>query len=127
MKIKLREYQADAIRASYDFFSQGRGDGCLVVAPTGAGKSVILGEFIRRAWTEYPQTRVLMVTHVKELIEQNLSALKRQWPEAPVGVYRAGLSRKEIGKPITFAGVQSIARNARALNARTSRAARPQG
>jgi DNA repair protein RadD len=45
---------------------------------------------------------------VKELIEQDLEKLLQHWPLAPVGVYSAGIGRKELDSPITFAGIQSI-------------------
>lgn len=115
MSIELRDYQQAAIGAIYDFFKDRRGDGCLVVAPTGAGKSVIIGQFIKTAIEQYPQTRILVVTHVKELIQQNVKAMLRQWPQANIGIYSAGLNRKEVHRQITFAGVQSIARNTRAI------------
>ena len=49
-----------------------------------------------------------MLTHVKELIEQNAQKLLLHWPEAPLGIYSAGIGRKELGRPITFAGIQSV-------------------
>jgi hypothetical protein len=55
-----------------------------------------------------------MLTHVKELIQQNLNKLRGHWPEAPVGVYSAGLGSKEIAQ-ITFAGIQSIRNRAEKL------------
>lgn len=85
---------------------------CLML-PTGAGKSVVLAELCRRLVTE--GKRVLMATHVKELIEQNAARLRGHWPGAPLGVYSAGLGRKELGRPITYAGIQSIAQNLHGL------------
>ena len=76
--------------------------------PTGTGKSVVIAEFIRSALEHWSDTRVLMVTHVKELIEQNHAALKRNWPEAPAGIYSAGLGQKDIAAQVMCAGIQSI-------------------
>jgi DNA repair protein RadD len=104
--MQLRDYQAEAIHSVHDWFRAKRGNP-LVVAPTGAGKSVILAGFVKGAVTEYPATRVLCLTHVKELISQNFAALLRSWPAAPAEIYSAGLGRKRIGQ-ITFAGVQSF-------------------
>lgn len=109
--MQLRDYQEQAITKTYEWFSAGSGNP-LIVAPTGAGKSVILAEFVRRSVTEFPGTRVVMATHVKELIQQNYQALMRLWPDAPAGIYSAGLSRRQIGKAITFAGIQSVAKRA---------------
>ncbi len=111
--MQLRDYQAEAVDAVLEWFASGR-DNPLVCAPTGSGKSVILAELCRRAM-QFEGTRVLIVTHVKELIQQNYQALVRMWPEAPAGIYSAGLGRRQMGRPITVAGVQSIAKRARDL------------
>jgi superfamily II DNA or RNA helicase len=74
------------------------------------GKSVVIAEFIRRALKWYPQTRVMVATHVKELIDQNHKELMLQWPSAPAGVYSAGLKRRDTHLPITFCGIQSVAK-----------------
>ena len=84
----------------------------LVVLPTGTGKSLCLAGFIREAITAYADTRVLVLTPVKELIQQNFMALLRAWPEASAGIYSAGLSRRDIGAQVLFAGIQSIHRHA---------------
>lgn len=108
---ELRPYQREAIDALYDYFGASGGNP-LVVMPTGTGKSVVIASFVREALAMYPDTRILMLTHVKELIAQNFAALIRAWPEAPAGIYSAGLSRRDIHAQILFAGIQSIHRHA---------------
>jgi DNA repair protein RadD len=49
-----------------------------------------------------------MLTHVRELISQNADKMRQHWPNAPMGIYSAGLRQKELGEPITFAGIQSV-------------------
>jgi DNA repair protein RadD len=110
MTMQLRDYQSEAVEAVYRWFDAGRGNP-LIVAPTGAGKSVILSSFIQRAVSDYPDTRVILATHVKELIAQNYQALLRLWPSAPAGIYSAGLGRRQM-RQITFAGIQSVAKKA---------------
>lgn len=112
MSMSLRPYQRAAIDALYDYFGGATGNP-LVVMPTGTGKSVVIGGFIREAIAAYADTRVLVLTHVKELIQQNFMALLRAWPEAPAGIYSAGLSRRDIRAQVLFAGIQSIHRHAR--------------
>ena len=107
----LRPYQRAAIDALYDYFAGNTGNP-LVVMPTGTGKSVVIASFIREAIHAYPETRILMLTHVKELIAQNFQALIRMWPEAPGGIYSAGLSRRDIHAQVLFAGIQSIHKHA---------------
>lgn len=109
--IQLRPYQAESIDKLYEYFSAYTGNP-LVVLPTGTGKSVVIATFVREALAAYPDTRILILTHVRELIAQNFQALLRAWPEAPAGIYSAGLSRKDIRAQILFAGIQSIHRHA---------------
>lgn len=77
-----------------------------------SGKSVMIGAFTRRACSEYPATRVLVATHVKELIEQNFARLKAVWPEANAGIYAAGIGRRDVGNQVTVASIQSIYKRA---------------
>jgi DNA repair protein RadD len=51
----------------------------------------------------------MMLTHVKELIQQNYEKLKSWWPTAPAGIYSAGIGKKEHFYPITYAGIGSVA------------------
>ena len=104
--MKLRQYQTDAIQSIYQWFAAGK-EAPLIVTPTGSGKSVILAEFIRGACTQWPDTHILVVTHVKELVEQDAKAIKRVWPHASVGIYSAGLGKRQL-KPVTVASIQSI-------------------
>jgi DNA repair protein RadD len=82
MSLSLRPYQRAAIDALYDYFAGNIGNP-LVVIPTAGGKSVVIAGFIREAIAAYADTRVLMLTHQRELISQNFQALLRAWPEAP--------------------------------------------
>jgi DNA repair protein RadD len=112
--ITLRPYQREAIDALYAFFEHTSGHP-LVTLPTGSGKSVIIAAFIQEVFAQWPRSRILVLTHVKELIEQNFLQLVRLWPEAPAGIYSAGLRRRDIGDAITFAGIQSVYRAAEEL------------
>lgn len=106
--IELRPYQKEAVAAIYDYFAKSRGNP-LIVLPTGAGKSLTLAAFIHSAVSDYLDTRVIVLTHVKELIEQDARAIIRYWPEAPIAVWSAGLKQKKKHQ-ITVAGIQSIHR-----------------
>lgn len=109
--IELRDYQREAIDALYSYFEQHDGHPLLVL-PTGAGKSVIQAAFQREALQAWPQTRILLLTHVRELIAQNYEKLMTLWPQAPAGIYSAGMGRRDIGAQILFAGIQSIHKRA---------------
>ena len=104
----LRDYQQRAITQLYDWFAaDNAGNPCLVL-PTGSGKSHIIAALCKDALQQWPETRVLMLTHVKELIEQNAQKMRLHWPNAPMGIYSASIGRKDLGEPITFAGIQSL-------------------
>jgi DNA repair protein RadD len=53
----------------------------------------------------------MMLTHVKELIEQNAKTLINIWPLAPVGIYSAGLKQRDNGLPIVYGGIASVYKN----------------
>lgn len=104
--IQLRPYQDEAVQAVFDYFTTKSGNP-LIVLPTGSGKSLTMAAFIRRAIEQYPTTRVILLTHVRELIEQDAKAIIRYWPEVPIGIWSAGVGVKQKAQ-ITVAGIQSI-------------------
>ena len=61
--------------------------------PTGTGKGFVIAAFVARAIRDWADTRVLNITHVKELIAQNYGEMVRLWSEAPAGIFSAGLNR----------------------------------
>jgi DNA repair protein RadD len=104
----LRDYQRRAIDQLYAWFESGkRGNPCLVL-PTGAGKSHVVATICKEALQNWPETRILVMSHVKEILQQNAEKMRQHWPNAPMGIYSAGLGRKQLGEPITFAGIQSV-------------------
>ena len=107
MEVSLRGYQQEAVDAVVKYLLEKKGNP-LVALPTGSGKSHVQAGIIKELLRRYPRTQIICVTHVKELIEQNVEKLKLYIPDAGVGIYSAGLGRKELGRQITFAGIQSI-------------------
>ena len=105
---QLRDYQRKAIDDLYNWFSAGNQGNPCIVMPTGSGKSHIVAALCKEALQEWPDQQILMLTHVKELIEQNAEKLRQHWPNAPLGIYSASIGIKHLGEPITFAGIQSI-------------------
>ncbi len=108
--MQLRYYQEEAVLSIYDYFQQFTGNP-IVALPTGTGKSIVIAEFVRSVMTYFPGQRVMMLTHVKELIVQNYQEMVSVWPLAPVGIYSAGIGSREIA-PITFAGIASVVKKA---------------
>ena len=105
--LQLRPYQREAVDAIPAWFASNDGNP-LVVIPTAGGKSLIIATFIRETLEAWPDTKILVVTHVKELIEQNCAELIGFWPQAPAGIYSAGLNKREHKAQVLFCGIQSI-------------------
>lgn len=105
--MQLRSYQNEAIDSIYRYFYGAQGNP-LVVMPTGTGKSVVIGGFAYSVLSQFPFQRMLCLTHVKELVEQNAKKMQEIWPLAPLGIYSAGLGRKDMAQPIIFGGVASV-------------------
>ncbi len=112
LQVELRGYQRAAIDALYAWFERETGNP-LVVAPTGSGKSMIAAGFIHSVLAQWPTERIVVATHVRELVSQDYDALLRAWPNAPAGICSAGLKRREWQAPILFAGIQTVYKHAK--------------
>jgi DNA repair protein RadD len=99
---KLRPYQQDAVDATILHFRTDKSP-AVIVLPTGAGKSLVIAELARVA-----HGRVLVLAHVKELVEQNFE--KFITFDLNAGIFSAGLNRKNISEKVIFGSIQSIAR-----------------
>ena len=109
--LTLRPYQQEAIDAIYAYFEAHAGNP-LIVIPTSGGKALVLSAFTEGVLKTWPAQRILIVTHSRELIAQNHAEMIGLWPEAPAGIYSAGLGRREADARILFAGIQSVHRKA---------------
>lgn len=106
----LRPYQQAAIDAVYNFLRAKETNPC-VVLPTAAGKTPVLATICRDAVTKW-NGRVLVISHVKELLQQAADKLQMICPDVKVGVYSAGLKSRETTAPVIVAGIQSVYRRA---------------
>ena len=77
---ELRPYQKEAVDAAVGHFRKQR-QPCVVVLPTGAGKSLVIAELARIA-----KGRVLVLAHVKELVDQNYHKYRSLQLEAGAGI-----------------------------------------
>lgn len=100
--INLRFYQKECVEKLLASLSHGKNPICAL--PTGAGKGVIIAELCQRL-----DGRILVITHRRELIEQNESVLLRMGGN-DTGVYSAGLNRRESEARVLFAGSASVYR-----------------
>lgn len=98
---QLRPYQEEAVAATIQHFRAEKHP-AVIVLPTGAGKSLVIAELARIA-----KGRVLVLAHVKELVEQNHN--KYESYHLSAGIYSAGLSRKDSEEKVIFGSIQSVA------------------
>ena len=110
-----RPYQKACLDALFNYLYTPNTGNPLVVAPVSAGKSMMIAETIKRIHSDFPRTRIVVLTHVKELLEQNAKALLEQYSDADFGFYCSGLGQKKLHNDITFASVQSVANKASAF------------
>ena len=111
MSMELRPYQSQAIDAVLSHWAEG-GDSPLVESATGTGKALMLVTLTQRLVREYDGFKVVIATHVKELVEQSFNELLDIWPLAPAGIHSAGLNARATREQIIFAGIQTAWRNA---------------
>ncbi len=102
-KFKLRDYQQEAVDSTLKHFRKSN-ESAVIVLPTGSGKSLVIAELARLA-----RRKILVLTHVKELVEQNHKKFESYGLQA--GIYSAGLKQKDTQHQVTFASIQSASRN----------------
>lgn len=109
--MELRWYQSEAVESVWGHVASKPTNPCIVL-PTGAGKSLVIGQLAADtvAWGG----RALILAHRKELLEQNAEKVKACSPGLDVGVYSAGLNRRDTDHAVVVAGVQSIYTKAKA-------------
>jgi len=110
-----RPYQSRALDELWKWFSKHDGGNPIVEAAVGAGKSLMIALLAQRADAEYPGTRILVLVHQKELLEQNVEKIEAVWPGADIGIYSASAGRKDLGCQITYATIGSIWKDAHLL------------
>lgn len=111
--LELRDYQTAAVEAVYKFFRTESGNPCVVI-PTGGGKTPVIAKFCYDAVCVW-NSRVLVVAHVKELLEQSAKTIHALCPMIDVGVYSAGLKQRDTKNAVLVAGIQSVYNKAELL------------
>lgn len=105
--LSLRDYQRESLDALRAFWAGGGGNG-LIVLPTGAGKALVIAALASELLRDWPDMRICIVTHSRELVSQDAKELLGFWPGAPVGIYSAGLGRRDTRSRIVVASIQSV-------------------
>lgn len=110
-----RPYQVEAIDAAFANWRARPNSSQIIVAPTGSGKTLLAGMAAERYLDDHPGERVLVLVHVPELVMQNHATFRKMCPSLSSGIYAAKLGRKDKRAKVTFALVQSVARNVEAF------------
>lgn len=108
--MQLRDYQQEAVDACWRYISEKDGNPCISL-PTGSGKSLVIAKLAHDASITW-SGRVVILADVKELLEQNAAELKRLSPDLDVGLYSAGLNKRDRNCKVLVAGIQSVAERA---------------
>jgi len=110
--LELRPYQQEAVEWIYRHLRE-RDDNPCVVIPTGGGKTPVMAQVCKDAVGRW-NGRVMILAHVRELLEQNREKLHMVAPEMwmKTGVYSAGLKTRDTEHPIIVAGIQSVYKRA---------------
>ena len=113
--LTLRPYQEEVKSAVYSHLRNREDNPCAVV-PTAGGKTPIMASICRDAVGQW-EGRVLILAHVKELLEQTAEKLQIVCPEVDFGIYSAGLKRRDTEHSVIVAGIQSVYKRACELDA----------
>lgn len=109
--LELRPYQRASLDALYKYWADGGGNG-LIVLPTGAGKAMVIAKMIEELLSDYPDMRIVNVTHSANLVEQNFKEFIGISPFAPAGIYSASLGKRDARAQVLFCGIQSVCNRA---------------
>ncbi len=109
MMYEDRKYQIDCAEALFRCVTEMPEKNPVVAVPTGAGKTIIMGLFLRMYLNKYPDDQIVVLSHVQEILEQNYTALSNFFPDQEIGLYSSGLNSRSVNQ-ITVAGIQSAYR-----------------
>lgn len=114
--MQLRPYQKDAFERTIEALNK-KSNNALIVIPTGGGKTAIMSFLCQyiAGWGG----RCIVLSHVKELIEQTYETLKRFDKNLDVGIYSAGLNRRDAGNRIVCGQIQTVFQKAKEIGKET--------
>jgi DNA repair protein RadD len=101
MKYQTRPYQQSAVDNAVNWVKYMPEKHGIVWAATAAGKSIMIAKLAEA----FPDKRILILAHRKELLEQNSSKIAESH-----SIYSSGLGENDLSERIVIAGIQSIAR-----------------
>lgn len=116
-KMTPRDYQARVHEATMKHLWSVPKTRSLVLEPTGVGKSVQIAMLVDGVLTQAPSARILMLTHSKELVEQNFEKLANM-TNYDVGLWSSGLGKADYHAPVVYGGIQTVSNNPEMLGRR---------
>lgn len=113
--MELRPYQKDAFERTIDALN--KKSNALIVIPTGGGKTAIMSFLCQYivGWGG----RAVILSHVKELLEQAYKTLKKFDINLDVGIYSAGLDKRQAKNKIVCAQIQTVYQKAKEFGKET--------
>ena len=105
--LKLRPYQESAIQSIFEFFDRHNGNP-LVSMNVGTGKSVVIAGLCQKVLEIDKFAKIIVAVSTKELVQQNYNKFVEMAPELDAGLFSAGLNKRQLGRLVTFCGIQSI-------------------
>ena len=107
MNVRLRDYQTNGIEDIINGWKEYRS--ILFQMPTGTGKTTLFCEIVRKFITElYPDKKVLIITHRKELVEQAFNRLVSDF-HLTTGIISSNFISVQ-SSPIQVASIQTLIR-----------------
>lgn len=104
--MQLRPYQNEAIDAcAREVFKVGR---TVCVAPVSSGKSFMIVGAAQRFLKAFPESRILLLVHTREILDQNYQVACSLMPEASKTIFCAGLKSKDLSGQLVFASRDSL-------------------
>jgi DNA repair protein RadD len=107
--MQLRYYQQEAIHSLRNALIDGVKNP-LVCLPTGSGKSPTICTFLHDLAVRFPQEKLVVAVHTKELVQQLADTYEAISGVKPA-IYSASLKKKQIAQ-VTFSQIQSIYKHA---------------
>ena len=107
--LRPRPYQEEGQEALDEHLRTKKSNPCVVI-PTGGGKSLMMAWAIQKWKRDCSGFRCCILAHRKELVQQNAAELHGLWPGGDIGVYAAGLNKRDMDNSIIYASIDSIFR-----------------
>lgn len=108
MDFKPRWYQQEAFDATDEYLSVEKNNNPCILLPTGSGKSAVMAMFCKNYIERWPKIKIMIIAHIKELVEQNAKAVNALCPDIDIGIYSAMAKRRDLGHSVISASIQSV-------------------